>query len=71
MRIAVRVLTLMAATLALAVSAVAQSSRPQVAVLNFDYGTLNHWWSGTQDVGAGIADLIVDGLVEDGTYRVI
>src|ERR1700741_5004130 len=51
--------------------AAAQSSRPTIAVLNFDYGTLNHWWSGTQDIGEGISDLIVDELVNDGSFRVI
>jgi curli biogenesis system outer membrane secretion channel CsgG len=62
-----------AATLALAcaVPAAAQSSRPTVAVLNFDYGTIEHWWSGNQDIGQGISDLLVDELVEDGSYRII
>src|SRR5262249_852770 len=32
----------------------AQSSRPTVALMNFDYGTIEHWWSGNQDIGAGI-----------------
>ena len=48
----------------------AQSSRPSVAVLAFDYGTLQRWWSGTQDIGAGISDMIVDELVNDGSFRV-
>jgi curli biogenesis system outer membrane secretion channel CsgG len=49
----------------------AQATRPTVALLDFDYGSINHWWSGNADLGKGIADLIVDGLVEDGSYRVI
>lgn len=49
----------------------AQSKRPLVAVLDFDYGTVEKWWEGNQDIGAGIADMIVDELVNDGTYRVI
>ncbi len=49
----------------------AQSTRPTIAVLNFEYGSLNHWWSGTQDIGEGISDLIVDELVNDGSFRVI
>jgi curli biogenesis system outer membrane secretion channel CsgG len=49
----------------------AQATRPTVALLDFDYGSVNHWWSGNADIGKGIADLIVDGLVEDGSYRVI
>lgn len=65
-------------TAALALAAVvaaapaqAQSSRPTVAILDLDYGAINNWWGGNWDIGKGIADLIVDGLVEDGTYRVI
>ncbi len=49
----------------------AQASRPTVALLDFDYGSVNHWWGGNEDIGKGIADLIVDGLVEDGSFRVI
>ena len=49
----------------------AQASRPTIAVLNFDFGSIEHWWSGNQDIGSGIADLIVDGLVDDGSFRVI
>jgi curli biogenesis system outer membrane secretion channel CsgG len=48
-----------------------QSNRPTIAVLNFDYGTVQRWWSDNQDVGAGISDMIVDELVNDGSYRVI
>src|SRR5262245_13110231 len=47
------------------------AARPTVALLDFDYGSINHWWSGNEDIGKGIADLIVDGLVEDGSFRVI
>jgi curli biogenesis system outer membrane secretion channel CsgG len=50
---------------------VAQSSRPTIAVLSFEYGTIQRWWSGTQDIGEGISDLIVDELVNDGSFRVI
>jgi curli biogenesis system outer membrane secretion channel CsgG len=52
-------------------SAVAQSQRPTIAVLNFEYGTVQQWWSGTWDIGAGISDMIVDELVNDGSFRVI
>ena len=51
--------------------AVAQPTRPAVALLDFDFGTVQKWWSGNYDVGAGIADLIVDELVNDGSFRVI
>jgi len=49
----------------------AQASRPTVALLNFDFGTIEHWWQGNQDIGAGIADLMVDALVDDGSWRII
>jgi curli biogenesis system outer membrane secretion channel CsgG len=58
------------ALIVLAAPASAQSKRPTVALIDFDYGTLDRWW-GNEDIGKGIADLIVDGLVEDGSYRVI
>lgn len=61
---------------ALAVAAVpcparAQSSRPTVAVLDLDFGAVQQWWSGNWDIGKGVADLIVDELVNDGSFRVI
>jgi len=64
-------LLLTIALLTLAGPAAAQSNRPTVALLDFDFASIQHWWSGNQDIGKGIADMIVDGLVEDGTYRVI
>lgn len=49
----------------------AQSTRPTVALMDFDFGAVQRWWSGNWDIGKGIADLIVDELVNDGSYRVI
>lgn len=49
----------------------AQANRPTVALMDFDFGTVERWWSGNWDIGKGIADLIVDELVNDGSYRVI
>jgi curli biogenesis system outer membrane secretion channel CsgG len=46
-------------------------SRPTVALIDFDFGTIQQWWSGNWDIGKGIADMIVDELVNDGSYRVI
>jgi curli biogenesis system outer membrane secretion channel CsgG len=48
-----------------------KSSRPTVAILDLDFGSVQRWWEGNWDIGKGIADLIVDDLVNDGTYRVI
>src|SRR5262245_47281031 len=49
----------------------AQASRPTVAILDLDFGTVQRWWENDWDIGKGIADLIVDELVNDGAYRVI
>jgi curli biogenesis system outer membrane secretion channel CsgG len=42
-----------------------------VAVLAFDYGTIQSQWWGEYDIGKGIADQIVDSLVNDGSFAVI
>lgn len=58
-------------TFALSGPAFAQkNTRPQIAVLDFEYGTVDNWW-GQYDIGKGIADQLVDALVEDGSFRVI
>ena len=45
--------------------------RPSVAVMDFDYGTLQtHWW-GEYDIGKGVAIQVVDLLVDDGSLRVV
>ncbi len=56
-----------ASTLALG----AASPRKRVAILDFDYATVQRWWEGTWDIGKGISDMIVTELVTDGTYSVI
>ena len=61
----------LAAALLTAAPAAAQTTRPTIAVLSFEYGTVQHWWSGTWDIGEGISDMIVDELVNDGSFRVI
>jgi curli biogenesis system outer membrane secretion channel CsgG len=45
--------------------------KKRVAILDFDFGTVQHWWSGNWDVGKGISDMIATSLVKDGTYSVI
>ena len=47
-----------------------KSKRKAVAVMDFDYGTIDHWW-GQYNIGKGMADQVVDALVNDGTFRVI
>ena len=54
-------------------SAQAQTAKPkriQVAVMDFDFGTIENWW-GQYDIGKGMADQVVDALVNDGTFSVI
>ena len=53
----------------------ASTRKPRIAVMDFDYATVQTASSalfGTNvDVGKGIADLLVTGLVKDGTYSII
>ena len=64
------------AVLLLAISTtLAQPPRKRVAVFDFDYATVQSGLAAifgqNVDIGKGIADLIVDRLVNDGTYSVI
>ena len=45
--------------------------RKRVAVLDFDFASVQRWWDDNWDIGKGVADMIVDELVNDGTYSVI
>lgn len=58
----------------LATPLVAQQKH-RVAVMDFNYGTVSNSvveiFGSNQDVGKGIVDLLIDRLVNDGTYRVI
>lgn len=67
---AIAVLAAAVALAGLAGKAEAQSKRPMVAVMDFDYGTIDNWW-GQYDIGKGMADQVVDALVNDGSFRVI
>jgi curli biogenesis system outer membrane secretion channel CsgG len=66
-RLAVLSLVLM---LSANMSSLAQAKK-RVALMDFDFGTVQHWWSGNWDIGKGIADMIVTDLVKDGTFSVI
>jgi curli biogenesis system outer membrane secretion channel CsgG len=46
------------------------SKRVAVAVMDFEYGAIDNWW-GQYDIGKGMADQVVDALVNDGSFRVI
>lgn len=45
--------------------------RKRVALMNFDFASIQHWWEGNWDIGKGISDLLVTRLVKDGTYSVV
>src|SRR4051795_3763301 len=53
----------------------AQAQKKRVAVMNFDYATVQSGvaalFGTNQDIGKGIADILVDKLVNDGVYSVI
>ena len=53
----------------------APQRKPRIAILDFDYGTVHTYsaalFGSDVDVGKGITDLLVTGLVKDGTYSVI
>jgi curli biogenesis system outer membrane secretion channel CsgG len=55
--------------------ATAQAQKKRVAVRDFDYATVqsgvNALFGANKDIGKGIADLLVDKLVQNGTYSVI
>ncbi len=55
--------------------ALTAAQKKRVAVMNFDYGavttSISQLFGTDQDVGKGIADLLVDKLVGDGVYSVI
>jgi curli biogenesis system outer membrane secretion channel CsgG len=71
MRSLIRVLAAVAgAALVAAAPVSAQSSRSSIALLDFDFSSIEHWWSGNQDVGKGVADMMVDALVDSGEFRV-
>jgi curli biogenesis system outer membrane secretion channel CsgG len=70
----VTVLLVVLAVAGMTASAEAQSKRPTVAVMDFDYSAVNNWWSGVwgnYDVGKGMADMVVDELINEGSFRVI
>src|SRR5262249_35097893 len=69
-----RVVVAVAAFLLLAAVSPAQQKK-RVAVMNFDYATVQssvaQIFGTNQDIGKGIADMLVDKLVNDGVYSVI
>ena len=57
---------------ALAGTAEAQKpKKPTIAVMDFDYGTVDYHWWGNYDIGKGMADQVMNALVDTGAFRVI
>jgi len=67
--------SLVIAGLVIAAAVLPAQQKKRVAVMNFDYATVQSSvqaiFGANQDIGKGIADLLVDKLVNDGTYSVI
>jgi curli biogenesis system outer membrane secretion channel CsgG len=67
--------TIVVAALLICASFLSAQQKKRVAVMNFDYATVQSSvqaiFNSNQDIGKGIADLLVDKLVNDGTYSVI
>jgi curli biogenesis system outer membrane secretion channel CsgG len=68
---AVRASAAPAAGAATAAPASTAAERKTAAVMNFDYGTVQHWWSGTWDIGRGIADMFVEQLLNTSDLRML
>jgi curli biogenesis system outer membrane secretion channel CsgG len=50
---------------------IAQDRKKRIAVLDFDFSSIQRWWESNWDIGNGVSDLIVKNLVRDGTFSVI
>ncbi|MDQ2704657.1 MAG: hypothetical protein M3Y43_05810 [Pseudomonadota bacterium] len=48
-----------------------RSSRPTAAILDFEFGAIENWWGGTWNIGKGIADLMVEELLQKGQLRLL
>lgn len=61
--------------LVLLTSALSAQDKKRVAVMNFEYGAVSTYvaqiFGTNEDIGKGIADMLVDRLVNDGKYSVI
>ncbi|MGD0731705.1 MAG: CsgG/HfaB family protein [Terracidiphilus sp.] len=66
---------ILTATVSQPANAQAPKRRPRIAVLDFDYATVQSstsaMFGSNVDVGKGITDLLVTGLVKDGTFSII
>src|SRR5437016_8839108 len=70
-----RAISLLALAAAVVPALVAQAPKRRVAVLDFDYATVHEYGldqcGHDEDIGKGIADMLVTDLVRNGAYSVI
>lgn len=71
-----RMIRLILSVVLLTLTCAAQKdTRKRVAVLDFDYGTVQSYvysiYGSNQDVGKGITDMLVERLLKEGKYRII
>ncbi len=64
-------LLFIAAALGMMLPAQAADTKPLIAVLPFDDGSIKHWWWNDWDVGKGVSDLIINAIFETGKFRVV
>lgn len=50
---------------------VAAEEKKTIAILDFEFGSVQKWWEGNWDVGRGVSDLVVNALLAKGTYRLV
>jgi len=62
---------LMVLVVVLCSSLMFSAPKKRVAILDFDFASVQNWWGGNWDIGKGISDLLVVRLVKDGTYSVV
>ena len=68
-------IALLSAVIAIAPAFGQQADKRRVAIMDFDYGTVmtsvQAVFGTNEDIGRGISDMLVNQLVNDGSYRVI
>lgn len=52
-------------------AAASRSARPTAAVLDFEFGAVERWWGGNWNIGKGVADLLVEELLQIGDLRML
>jgi curli biogenesis system outer membrane secretion channel CsgG len=63
------VLATVLSTANVAMAQEAKTPKKRLAVIKFEYGTVDRWWGGSNwDIGKGIAELLEKELVKNGTY---